>query len=128
MKKRMICRFMVNLLLLGPIPAEQSAGNRNAAETGHATSVACGNVFDARRCTCRGIPLKGRVKIVTAFPDFKIKAVTAFPDIKVQTVTSHPQACGQWQFVDAFPDFTVQYVDAFPDFTVQFVEHFPGTK
>jgi hypothetical protein len=66
MKKRMICRFMVSLLLLGPIPAEQSAGNRNATEAGHAAPVAGSSVFDAQSCTCRGIPLKGRVKIVTA--------------------------------------------------------------
>jgi hypothetical protein len=119
---------MISLALLGPVPAEQSAENRRAADAGHAMPDAGENVIDAGSCTCRGIPLKGRVKVVSAFPDFKIKAVTAFPDIRVQTVTSHPDACGKWQFVDAFPDFTVQYVDAFPDFTVQFVEHFPGTK
>jgi hypothetical protein len=107
--------YLLLFVLLSLSPAEPSAGND-------------GKVFNAKNCTCHGIPLKGKVKVVTAFPDFKIKVVTAFPDIKVQTVASHPNACGQWQFVEAFPDFTVQYVDAFPDFTVQFVEHFPGTK
>ncbi|MBP1673379.1 MAG: hypothetical protein H6Q25_1194 [Bacteroidetes bacterium] len=78
-------------------------------------------------CKCKGIPLHGKVKVVTAFPDFKVQTVTAFPDIKVKKVTCFPDDCGEWQFVDAFPDFTIQYVTAFPDFKVQFVEVFHGT-
>ncbi len=70
--------------------------------------------------------LHGKVKIVNAFPKYKIKIVNAFPDIKVQKVTAFPDGPGKWQFVDAFPDFTVQIVDAFPDFTVQYVNAFPG--
>ena len=79
-------------------------------------------------CTCKGIPLKGKVKIVNAFPDFKVKVVNAFPDIQVKTVNAFPDKCGEWQFVTSFPDFTVQFVDAFPDFTIKFVDAFPGTK
>jgi len=78
-------------------------------------------------CKCKGIPLHGKVKVVTAFADFKVQTVTAFPDIKVKKVTSFPDQCGEWQFVNAFPDFTIQYVTAFPDFTIQFVDAFPGT-
>jgi len=78
-------------------------------------------------CKCKGIPLHGKVKVVTAFADFQVQKVTAFPDIKVKKVTCFPDHCGEWQFVDAFPDFTIQYVTAFPDFTVQFVDAFPGT-
>ena len=52
--------------------------------------------------------------------------IDAFPDIKVQKVTSFPDKPGRWQFVDAFPDFTIQIVDAFPDFTVKYVDAFPG--
>ena len=83
---------------------------------------------DKSNCTCKNIPLRGKVKVVNAFPDFKIKVVEAFPDIKVKRVSAFPDKCGEWQFVDAFPDFTVQFVDAFPDFKVQFVEAFPGVK
>ncbi len=35
---------------------------------------------------------------------------------------------GQWQFVDAFEDFTIQYVDAFEDFTIEYVTSFLGTN
>jgi hypothetical protein len=70
--------------------------------------------------------LHGKVKYVTAFPDYKIQLVTAFPDIKVQKVTAFPDGPGKWQVVDAFPDFKVQVVNAFPDFKVQYVTAFPG--
>jgi hypothetical protein len=82
-------------------------------------------VFDAERCTCNGIPLRGKVKVVTAFADFNVQVVSAFPDIKVKKVEHFPDECGKWQFVDNFPDFTIQYVENFPDFKVQFVENFP---
>jgi hypothetical protein len=84
--------------------------------------------FDAENCTCNGIPLRGKVKIVTSFPDFKVKQVTSFPDLKVKVVENFPDECGEWQFVESFPDFTVQYVESFPDFKIKFVENFPGTK
>lgn len=78
-------------------------------------------------CTKSGVcELHGKVKFVTAFPKYKIKIVNAFPDIKVKKVNAFPNHGGEWQVVDAFPDFTVQVVDAFPDFTVQYVNAFPG--
>src|SRR3954454_4360938 len=78
-------------------------------------------------CTKAGVcQLHGKVKFVTAFPKYKIKIVNAFPDIKVKKVNAFPDKGGEWQVVDAFPDFTVQIVDAFPDFTVQYVDAFPG--
>jgi hypothetical protein len=78
-------------------------------------------------CTKAGVcQLHGKVKFVTAFPKYKIKIVNAFPDIKVKKVNAFPDKPGEWQVVDAFPDFTVQIVDAFPDFTVQYVDAFPG--
>ena len=51
----------------------------------------------------------------------------SFPDLKVKTVDSFADACGEWEFVDSFPDFTVQFVDSFPDIKIEFVERFPGT-
>ena len=77
-------------------------------------------------CTFRGKKLQGKVKIVSAFPDFKVKKVEAFEDLKVKNVDAFPDSCGRWQFVDSFPDFTIQYVEAFPDFTIRFVNAFPG--
>ena len=52
----------------------------------------------------KGIRLAGKVKVVEAFPD----------------------NIGQWQFVEAFPDFTIQFVNAFPDIKIQYVNAFPG--
>lgn len=77
-------------------------------------------------CSCKGIPLYGRVKVVEAFADFKVKIVSSFPDLKVKTVSAFADECGEWQFVESFPDFTVQFVESFPDFTIHFVENFPG--
>ena len=77
-------------------------------------------------CRCECIPLYGKVKVVEAFADFKVKIVGSFPDLKVKTVSAFADECGEWQFVESFPDFTVQFVESFPDFTIQFVENFPG--
>lgn len=89
-----------------------------------AATAGTGKVSEA--CTFNGIALKGKVQVVTAFPDIKVKVVTAFPDLRVQKLDSFPRACGQWQVVDAFPDFTVQIVDSFPDIEIQYVTSFPG--
>jgi hypothetical protein len=77
-------------------------------------------------CECKNIPLYGKVKFVTSFPDFKIQFVENFPDLKVQFVSSFPNKCGQWQVVESFPDFTVEVVNNFPDFKVKTVDNFPG--
>ena len=84
--------------------------------------------INKEKCTYNGIPLKGKVKIVNSFPDFKVKVVSSFPDIEVKTVTSFPNRCGEWQFVESFPDFTIQFVESFPDVKIRFVESFPGVK
>ena len=78
-------------------------------------------------CTAKGKKLYGKVKVVNSFADIKVKVVNSLADIRVKKVTSFPNSCGEWQFVDSFPDFTIQYVDSFPDITVQFVNAFPGT-
>ena len=74
----------------------------------------------------KGIPLKGRVQVVTAFPDVKVKVVDAFPDLNVKAVEHFPDKIGMWQFVTTFPDFKVQFVEEFPDVKIRFVEQFPG--
>lgn len=77
-------------------------------------------------CSFKGKVLRGKVQIVTSFPDIKIQVVNSFPDLKVKQVDSFPDHCGQWQFVSHFPNFKVQFVDSFPDLKVQFVDSFPG--
>ena len=77
---------------------------------------------------CKGQKLYGKVKVVRNFADFKVKRVSNFPDLKVKRVKNFPDRCGEWQFVDNFPDFTVQFVDNFPDFTIQYVNSFPGER
>ncbi len=77
-------------------------------------------------CQLNGKALYGKVQVVKSFSDFKVQIVTSFPDLKVMRVTNFPDACGRWQFVDSFPDFTIEYVDGFADFTIEFVESFPG--
>ena len=66
-------------------------------------------------CTLKGHTLKGKVQIVSSFPDLKVQKVTSFPD--------EP---GKWQMVDSFPDYKIQFVDSFPDFTIEWVDSFPG--
>lgn len=84
--------------------------------------------LSTQECSYNGIPLHGKVKVVSSFADFKVQIVTSFPDIDVKTVTAFPNNCGEWEFVDTFPDFTIQYVDAFPDIKIRFVEAFPSVK
>ena len=80
---------------------------------------------DLETCNWNGIDLRGKVQIVESFPDIKIQVVSSFPDLKVKRVDSFPDDCGEWQFVDSFPDFKIQFVDSFPDFKIRFVESFP---
>ena len=79
-------------------------------------------------CRCKNIELKGRVKIVNNFADFKVKVVKSFADLKVKKVKSFSNNCGEWQFVDYGEDFTIQFVNEFSDFTIMYVEQFAGTK
>lgn len=79
-------------------------------------------------CTYNGIPLYGKVKIVDSFADIKIKPAGSFADIRVKKVRGFADACGEWEIVDSFPDFTVEFVNAFPDITVKFTDSFPGLE
>ncbi|MEQ8405846.1 MAG: hypothetical protein RKE49_12170 [Oceanicaulis sp.] len=77
-------------------------------------------------CTLDGVPLHGRVQVVEHFADFKVKRVDSFPDLKVAAVDAFADDCGEWRFVESFPDFTITFVDSFPDFTIRYVDRFPG--
>ena len=84
------------------------------------------NAPAAGDCTCKGINLWGKVKVVNSFPDLRVQVVGGIPDLKVKVVGAFPDDCGEWQFVDAFPDFTIQFVEAFPDIKIKYVSAFPG--
>lgn len=83
---------------------------------------------DVANCQWNGINLRGKVKIVDSFPDIKVEVVTSFPDLNVKKVTSFPDDCGEWEFVESFPDFTVKFVDSFPDIKIEYVDSFPGVE
>lgn len=74
------------------------------------------------------IPLHGKVKIVTSFPDIKVQIVESFSDLDVKLVESFPDNCGEWQIVDSFEDFSIQIVTSFPDIKITYVTSFPGKK
>lgn len=79
-------------------------------------------------CTYEGTPLHGRVQIVESFADFDVKVTTSFPDLNVKRVASFADECGEWIFVESFPDFTIRLVESFEDFSIRYVESFPGLE
>ena len=91
-----------------------------------ASGAANGQEFDPETCSFDGIPLHGEVGIVERGGDISVEVVTSFPDLEVKPVESFPDDCGEWEFVESFPDFTINFVNSFPDLTIEFVESFPG--
>ncbi|HBV41616.1 MAG TPA: hypothetical protein DEB43_03090 [Desulfovibrio sp.] len=79
-------------------------------------------------CTYEGIRLFGRVQVVTGFADINVQKKDALADLDVRFVSAFPDACGEWQLVDSFPDFTVRFVDSFPDITIKEVHAFAGVR
>ena len=68
----------------------------------------------------------GKIQFVNAFADYKAQVVAAAEDLRVERVTAFARMPGQWEIVDAFPDYKIELVDAFPDFTIRWVDSFPG--
>ena len=101
-----------------------STGSAHAGSGGSVEPAGTGKIGDD--CTFNGKKLAGKVKVVDSFPDIRVKAVSSFPDLKVKRVSSFADRCGEWQFVDSFPDLKIQYVDSFPDIEIAWVESFPG--
>lgn len=118
-----LCGLALCLLTAAPVSAEQASFAAIEISTS-AEPAGTGNVRDD--CTFNGIKLAGKVKVVDSFPDVRVKAVSSFPDLKVKKVSSFADECGEWQFVDSFPDFKIQYVDSFPDIEIAWVDSFPG--
>lgn len=84
-------------------------------------------------CYVYGKLLAGKVQVVTSkgkatdrVPTFDVKLVNSFQDLKVKSVNSFPSKCGEWQFVNSYPDFKIRYVKSSPDFEIKMVTSFPG--
>ena len=86
------------------------------------------NPINKDSCTCKGIKLYGKVKIVSSGADLKVKVVDNWQDISVKVVDNWADECGEWKFVDNWPDFTIQFVDNWEDLMVRFVDNWPGMR
>ena len=83
---------------------------------------------DHRPCEFQGHRLMGRVRVVDAFPDFRVKLVDdkKKAELLVRRVDSEPEMCGEWQMVDGMPDFTIAFVESGEDFKIAYVNEHPG--
>lgn len=84
------------------------------------------NPIDRSNCTCKGIPLYGKVQVVNNAADFKVQIVSNAADLNVEITNCCPSECGKWQFVNNAADFTVEFVNNAGDFTIQLVNCCPG--
>lgn len=82
-----------------------------------------GVVGDHRPCQFGGHRLMGRVRIVSAFPDFRVKLEDdkKRAELWVRRVQGTPEICGEWQIVDGMADFTVAFVESGEDFKIAWV-------
>ena len=128
MQSRRVTRALVIVAILGTVLVGNQPANAHSA-------IAHEGKFGSN-CYYYGKLLAGKVQVVTTslgrtsdrIPTYKVQIVSAFPDLKVQVVDSFPNKCGQWKFVNSFPDFKVRFVTSFPDFKVKWVNAFPGLK
>ena len=76
----------------------------------------------------KGVPLKGRVKVVKGIADFLVKVKDrGQADLRVMKITAgNPKNIGEWKFVTVGEDFTVRFVDHCEDFTIRYVNLCPG--
>lgn len=79
-------------------------------------------------CALNGVPMYGRVKVVSVGAQFQIRLVKTNATLNVKVVKARPQACGEWQFVSTGALFSVQVVRAGGDFTVSFGPGQSGLK
>ena len=82
---------LVSILFLGCIMMKNSQHNTNED-------------IDPETCKYKDFKMYGKIEIVESFPDVKVQVVESFPDLKVKVVESFPDNCGEWEFVDNFPD------------------------
>ncbi|UYZ85451.1 hypothetical protein MTZ49_07850 [Entomomonas sp. E2T0] len=81
--------------------------------------------IDKERCTFKGIPLYGNVKIVDSNADITVQRVEMSADLDVK-LNDLPANCGEWNFVDQEADFTIEYVPEGADFKIREVDIEPG--
>jgi hypothetical protein len=112
------------LIGIGLVPSIGPAHANLSLEASEVIEARTGNFDD--NCMYKDITLVGKVRVVNHFPDIRVKIVPRWPDLKVKKVNSFARLCGEWQFVESFPDFTIQYVDSFPDIEIAWVESWPG--
>ena len=84
--------------------------------------------FDKDNCTCKDIPLFGKVKVVTSGADFTVEVVTSYADLNVEVVDMCARRCGEWEFVTIGADFSVEFVTSGADFTIEYVASCPGVN
>ena len=84
--------------------------------------------IDKEKCSCEGIPLYGRVKVVTYAPTFNVRVVEYGENMDIKVVDCCPTQCGEWQFVDYGEDFSICFVDYGEDFSIRFVDCAPGVR
>jgi len=70
-------------------------------------------------CKCKGIPLHGRVRIVSARADFDVRIVSSNEDLFVDTTGYGNRGCGDWRIVSENWDFTVRFVSNSSDFKIR---------
>ena len=84
--------------------------------------------FNKDDCTCKGIPLYGKVEVVTCGADFTVEVVTSYADLNVEVVDMCARRCGEWEFVTGGADFSVEFVTSAADFTIEYVTSCPGVN
>ncbi len=77
-------------------------------------------------CAYAGKVLAGRVRVTNAGADFNVRVVDSAPDLRVKRVARGATACGEWEIVDGFADFSVRIVEGAADFTIEIVDDDPG--
>ncbi|MBN1339287.1 MAG: hypothetical protein JXA03_08185 [Bacteroidales bacterium] len=90
------------------------------AKTGHSQD------FDPYTCTFKGKELFGKIQRVTSFADLKVEVVDYNADLEVDTTSSWPSKCGQWKFVQHFPDLKVEFVKYGADLRIKYVNYGAG--
>ena len=84
--------------------------------------------FDMDNCTCKNIPLFGKVEVKSSCADFKVGVVTSYADLNVEVVDMCARRCGEWEFVTIGADFSVEFVTSAADFTIEYVTSCPGVN
>jgi hypothetical protein len=121
---------MITLILLFSVlfSAETPDVSGSNVPADNAKLLAADNSFNKNDCTCKGIPLKGRVEVVNVGADFKVEVVNIGADLKVEVRTYGANKCGEWEFVNVGADFKVEFVNVGADFKIEYVNIAPGIR